>query len=428
MNAREFERALAAADRLGRHGREQVGRLDFEAMEADLLADVEDEPDAAAPFGSRRPRRRPPRLALAGAAIAIAVAIAVVTVLAGGGSEPSSRAYGAELVRFAESTPLLLLEGPDWRVQHVDQEKSREGPEGSMEFITGKPIPYGSTRSTGNIEAGQRVYGLQPPAVRHRKVNLRWRSLRQEDLATAIADRRAYLHGHGKHFVRLPVLGTTAFVDTRAEIFLNQGGPGDREMIALWSEGGDLLELQASVPDQAAFEERLDWLTRVDAQTWLEAMPAAVVKAADFTDTVREMVTDIPVPKTFAISRVPDEGLTTNREGVGSKVAGTVSCLWLRQWGEARRTGDEAARAEAERAMATSRHWKILTDVESTNGYSPLVWEIANAMKRGYWDFHGHHRALLAHAEGLGCARLGLPLVPEKMERQRERGVPSPPN
>lgn len=53
--------------------------------------------------------------------------------------------------------------------------------------------------------------------------------------------------------------------------------------------------------------------------------------------TVREMIADIPLPKSFSISRVPDEGLTTNREGIGSKVAGTVSCLWLRQWGEARR-------------------------------------------------------------------------------------------
>jgi hypothetical protein len=40
-------------------------------------------------------------------------------ILAGGASEHPSRAYGAELVRFAESTPLLLLEGPGWRVQNV---------------------------------------------------------------------------------------------------------------------------------------------------------------------------------------------------------------------------------------------------------------------------------------------------------------------
>ena len=53
-------------------------------------------------------------------------------------------------------------------------------------------------------------------------------------------------------------------------------------MLATWAEGGVVLELQAAVPDLAAMEERLDWVTKVDSQTWLEAMPAKVVKAADF--------------------------------------------------------------------------------------------------------------------------------------------------
>lgn len=424
MNAREIERALVAADPVGVEEREALGRIDFGAMEADLLADVEDEPPAAS-HEPGRTRRRPPRLVLAGAAVAVAAAIALAVVLVGTGSERSSRAYGAELIRFAESTPLLLLEAPGWRVQHVDQEKTREGSEGSMEFVTGKAIPYESIRITGNEKTGERESGMFAPAVRRRRVELSWRHQR---LAEAIAWARKSEHPHGQRWVRLPVLDTIAAVDTRAEFYVNQGGPGNREMRAFWAEDGYTLELRAAVPDQAAFEERLDWLAKVDAQTWLEAMPAAVVKAADFTGTVRGMVKDIPLPKTFAISRVPDEGLTTNREAIGSKVAGTVSCLWLRQWGEARRTGDAAAAAEAERAMATSRHWKVLTDVESTNGYSPLVWEIAAAMKRGYWIYDGHHRDLLAHAEGLGCARLGLPLLPEKMKRQRERGVPPPPD
>jgi hypothetical protein len=49
-------------------------------------------------------------------------------------------------------------------------------------------------------------------------------------------------------------------------------------------------------------------------------------------------------------------------------------------------------------------------------------------MPQGYFDWHGHHRDLLAHAESLGCARLGLPLTPEKMKIQRQRGVPPPPD
>jgi hypothetical protein len=411
MNARQLKQALAAADPVGPEGRARLDRLDFEAMEADLLADAE---SGLPPLPGSEPERRPQRTrrrlapALAGATGVAAVAVAVV--LGTGGGDHPSRAYGAELVRFAESTPLLLLESPGWRVQHVNQEKSRTGSgtsEGSMEFVTGKPIPYESITGWGGVK-NPHEKGMHPPAVRQRLVQLWWRHM---SVAAMVKFQHEEFHPRGQRWVKMPVLGTTATVDTRAEFFVNQGGPGNRTMKAFWREGGYTLEFEAAVPDQAAFEERLAWLTKVDTQSWLEAMPPAVTKAADFKGTVREMVKDIPLPKTFSLSRVPNEGLTTDREAVGSKVAGTVTCLWLQQWDQARRSGDEAAELEAEKAMATSRHWKVLTDVESTNGYSPLVWEVAAAMPKGYVVWAGQHRSLLGKAEGLGCRALGVPLV-----------------
>jgi hypothetical protein len=429
MNAREIERLLAAADPLGRQGREALARLDFEAMETDLLADVEDEP---APQASQpRPARRPlvPRLALAAGALAVAAAIAVAIVFAGGGSDRVARAYGAEVIRFAESTPLLLLEGPDWRVQNVTEQETRGGTSGQMEFVTGKPVPYATLFSKGNVEEGQRVEGLQPASVRQRLVRLEWRDRSAESPGEAIAYLRGGPHPHGRHFVRLPVNETSAFVDTRAEIFENQGGPGDREMVALWSEGGNVLRMVAAVPSLAAMKERLEWVTKVDSQDWLEAMPAKVVKAAEFDRATQAMLRGVPLPKTFSPSRIPDEGLTTTRSQIAGKVATTVACLWFRQWGDAVRTGDSAARAEAERAMATSRHWPLLNPSAGEDpGIASSIYQYAAEMPQGYWDFRGHHRDLLAHAEGMGCARLGLPLLPEKMERQREHGVPPPPD
>ena len=422
MNAREIQRALAAADPVG-GGR--LDGLDFEAMEADLLADIDGE-EAGLAEGPARPHPRR-RLVLALGGAALAIALAAFLIFGGSGSGHPSRAYGADLIRFAESTPLLLLEGPGWRVQEVVEYKTREGNEGQMEFVTGKAVPWGSIRITGNIEEGERESGLQPAAVRQRKVELTWRNVAEESLAQATANLRGRIHPHGKHFVRLPVLGTTAFVDTRSEIFVNQGGPGDREMIALWTEGDHLLQLRASVPDRAAFEERLGWLTKVDSQTWLEAMPAKVVKAADFESTVEEMLKGIPLPQTFALSRIPDEGLTTSRGQVAGLVTNTVACLWFRQWGEAVRSGDTAARTEAEKALMSSPNWPILRQ-ENNGHYQGDIWKFAMAMPQGYWDWHGHHRSLLAHAEGLGCARYGLPLLPSKMKLQRERGAPLPPD
>ncbi|MFP5388469.1 MAG: hypothetical protein ACLGG5_04130, partial [Thermoleophilia bacterium] len=369
-------------------------------------------------------RRRPRRLALALGGAALAVIVAVIVVLAGGGTNRPTPAYGAELVRFAESTPLLLLEATGWRVQNANEYRSREGIEGSMEFVTGKPIPYGSESISGNVKSGERVSGLPPAAVRQRKVELSWR---RENLATAIANRRAYPHPHDNHWVPLPVLETTAHVDTRAEVFVNQGGPGDREMVALWAEDGYLVELRAAVPNQATFEERLGWLTKVDSQAWLDAMPAKVVKAADHEAAVREILEGIPVPSTFRPSRVPDEGLTTARYQVGAQVTATVSCLWFLQWAEARRSGDRGAELEAEKAMATSKHWRILSEMAKDGAYPETIWQLAAEMPSGLWKWNGHEHPLLPRAESLDCARLGLPLLPRKQKLQRERGVPLPP-
>ncbi len=354
----------------------------------------------------------------------LAAATALFVVVAGGGTDRPPRAYGAELVRFAESTPLLLLESPGWRVQDVYEtghsvympRSSRES--GSMEFVTGPAIHQEGIR----VSADGIMAEMAPKSVRQRQVELSWN---RDDLGLA---------GVTVHKpVRVPVLGTTALVDTRAETSyvttkagkrrISWGGPGDRQMVASWKEDGYTLEMRAWVPDLSAFEERLGRLTKVDSQTWLEAMPATVVKAADHDAVVREMLKGIPLPATFKPSRIPNEGLTTNRSQVGGQVTSTVSCLWFRQWGEARRSGDRAAEVEAEKAMATSKHWPVLRQMAMEGG-QPLIWKLAAAMPSGMLNKGPHRWRLLPQAESLGCARLGLPLLARKQKLQRERGAP----
>jgi hypothetical protein len=434
MSDEKFERELRAANPVAK---QTLEALDLAGGEASLGEAIVAEPALAGESVSlaapRRRRRRSFRPLIAGAT-AIAAA-AIVFLATGGASSSPEPAYGAQLVRFAESTPLLLLEGPDWRVENVSQTgqgiylaRTSRGA-GSMEFVTGKPVPDELIRATcvrhvmsksGKFPVckEERATGMLPPSVRHRKVELRWF---HGSLSDALDYAHEISHPHGQSWTKLPVLETTADVDTRAEFFVNLGGPGDRRMTALWSEGGNVLELTAFVPDLAAFEERLDWLTRVDSQTWLDAMPPNVVKAADHDAAVREMLRGIPVPDGFKPSQIPDEGLTTNRDQVAGSVTGIVSCLWFRQWGEARRTGDGAAEAEAEKAMATSKHWPILREMAKDGGYSPLVWQLAAAMPSGMWTRGPHRWRLLPHAEGLGCARWGMPVLPWKQRLQRER-------
>ena len=422
MKTRELKEALVAADPIEPKG---LQGLDTRAMEAELFGDIDGVPPGPL-SGSKAKRNHRGRLVLAFTAAALASAVAVVLLLTGGDAGRTPRAYGAELVRFADSTPLLLLEGPGWRVQDLNEYKGREGTEGFMEFLIGKPIPEETARiivgKTGAREVGSRL----PAAVRQRKVELSWHAGRFEF--------PAQVH----HPIRLPVLGTTALVNTHAErIFfttktgkqvIEPGGPGDRQMAAVWREDGYVLELRAAVPDLAAFEERLGWLTKVDSQTWLDAMPAKVVKAADHDAVVREMLKGIPLPSTFAPLRIPDEGLNTDRSQVAGEVTNTVSCLWFRQWGEARRTGDRAAELEAEEAMSSAPRWPVVRQVEREGGEPETLLKLVKSMPSGVWQFGPHRWRLLPKAEGLGCARLGIPVLPRKMKRQREHGVPPPPN
>jgi hypothetical protein len=420
MNSRELRMSLAAGDPVRQ---DLLDRVDFEALEVELLADLDDEQPAPSPLPAEAPRRVR-RLALA-TGIAVLAAVAAVAVLAGGSSQRASRAYGAELVRFAESTPLLLLEGPGWRVQDLNEYRSREGTQGFMEFVTGKPVPAETFRVTVGENGAVVEEGPLPAAVRQRKVELSWHSGKVEAPARV------------PHPVRLPVLGTTARVNTHAERVISTtkagkqviepGKPGDRRMAATWAEDGYVLELRAAVPDLAALAERLGWLAKVDAQTWLDAMPAKVVKAADREGAVRAMLKGIPLPSTFKASRIPDEGLATDRSQLAGEVTDTVSCLWFRQWGEARRTGDRAAELEAERALAGAPQWPVVRQLEREGGSTETLMKLFKSMPSGVWQFGPHRWRLLPKAEGLGCARLGIPLLPRKIKRQREHGVPPPP-
>jgi hypothetical protein len=333
---------------------------------------------------------------------------------------PPAAALAATPTGSAEEIPYLLLQGPGWRIQHASVERERSGLYGSIEFVTGKPIPYEAIKISG--KAGhEKESGMQPAAERQRRVEVSWR---HEGLAEVVARAHEGQHPHGERWVELPVLGTTAQVDTRAEFWVNQGGPGDRQMTAYWEEGELTFELRAAVPDQAAFEERLGWLTAVDEGAWLAALPRTVVPPSQHDAVVAEMLRGIPTPKTFKPARIEDEGLPTARYQVGADVTGTVACLWLRQWGAARRSGDKAGAAEAVKAMGTSKHWKVLHEMATEGAYPQVLWEIAEAMPSGVWTWAGKTHRLLPHAEGLGCARKGLPLTAKKMKAQRERAKP----
>src|SRR4051794_12543958 len=136
--------------------------------------------DAAS--GTRRWRSWHRGRIVLGSATAIALAALAIVILAAGGASAPAPAYGAELMRFAESTPLLLLEEPGWRVAYVNENRRGPGipPEGEMEFVTGSQATLAA-----HLTRTQAKHHVLPPAVlknRQSRVELTWKDSRRSKL------------------------------------------------------------------------------------------------------------------------------------------------------------------------------------------------------------------------------------------------------
>jgi hypothetical protein len=414
MNDNWIDLELREANPLARRRLAALDLGDAEAAlgEALLANPANAEESELAGSQSRYRRRRPRRFLLVGGAVTAAALAVVLLVTGGGGTGSPSRAYGAEVVRFVKSTPLLLLEGPGWRVENTWEEVNGEG---QTEFITGSPAPPGTLMTREKRKRGITV----TPGVIHerlRRVELTWHDSKQVKLvwhdgrlgksfySPSLGQTVTIYEPHPRLIFRttIPALGAKAFVDPRAEYRPIQGGSGDRLMVAIWEEDGHLLELRTSVPSLAAFRERLGWLHRVGAETWLNAMPAKVVKAAEYGATVHQMLRGIPLPPGFDPRKIPNLRLTTSRYQVGAAVGGTVACAWFRYWGKARADHDAAATQEAERVLRRSESdWPIFRQMSKQGAYPAMVVQYAEAMPSGQW--YGKPLLAAVNSEGGMC-------------------------
>ena len=309
----------------------------------------------------RRLRSGRPRLLL-GLAGATAAAVAIVVLVVGGGndSQPPQPDFSANLVRYAESTPLLLLELPGWHVQYLEQQSSGSG-----------DIRFGADKGR-----------------RHQK----WMRLFWLPANGPGVNWHAFLHPTvdrtpGRRFTtRLEALGVTAHVDTRAESAPQYGSPGDHEMSAAWKENGRIIFLVTRVPDVGTFLERIEGLRKVDAQTWLAAMPASVIKPMEYAPTVNEMLKGVPLPPGFDPSSIPPPRPLRGPLPGGRRGRRQGRLRLVPQLGEARAAGDAAAEAKAERVLLRSEEqWPIFREMAKEGAYPATVIEYARKLKSGSW-------------------------------------------
>ena len=358
MTDYEIDALVAAANPIGEQALMAYPLAGAELALRDAIVQDGDTP-AALPLPSRRWLPRPRRLA---ASFAVAAcAIAGFLALGGRDGATSGTAWAAPLVHLAESSPLLLLDQPGWTVTRADESDAVEG---EMTFTHADAGGPGRTA-----------------ALNWRRGSLAsWQQDRAKDMAL---------------LVHHTVLGQPAQVTQYPEY------QGTKDFTAIWPESSRVLEFRAVADSLAAFEQMLDSLKRVDVDTWLSAMPASVVKSANRSSVVKDMLADIPLPPGFDATSLENKPLVSDRYQLGAQVAGAVACIWIDRWAAARKRGDSAAAKAAADAMQTSHNWKILIEMQKDGAYPEVLWGYADAMRGdGLW----YGRPLKGDAaSGLGC-------------------------
>lgn len=316
---------------------------------ASLLAEI---------AGARRPRRWTRRRLLpiaAPAVVAVIVAVVVGITLSGREEE---QAWAAALVRVAEAAPRLLVDEPGWEVSRADQ---------------------------FSVD-----YGEMTLADGERELDIKWLPAGEHEQALE------------KRIAEMDDLGTAPAADADARVFRYLG---TNDFTAVWLRGDYTVEARGVAPDADAFRAILASLHEVDVDTWLSAMPESVVKPASQAEVVNEMLADIPLPPGFDSATIPTTDAVRDRYQLGAQVASTVACAWIDRWVAAHRAGDETGAREAADAMATSRTWAVLIEMDDEGAYSEVLWEYAAAMATNASVSGGNQGVTIeeSYASALGC-------------------------
>jgi hypothetical protein len=389
MRKKDVKAGIAAANPFDG---QRVADLSLGGAEDELLAGIlVESPQAPRHTASARPGR-PGRLALAAVLGAGLVAFFLVSGSGGHPAVEPTSAYAAEVVRYADSAPRLLIGAPGWRIEGL-QAGDREG---EMQFVHGDaPMPEEVVTVTGG-----KAYGRLPAAIRQREVELTWVPTSLVSLASRVRER-----ANGAQ-----VATTAPVLDTTAKVFQYPGSkPGDLEVTSLWREGDLVVEYRAPVPTMAAFKAQLASLEKVDTEAWLAAMPPSVVRPAEFAPTVHRMLQGVVVPPGFTADDVVTTSVPTDRYQLGAGVASAVSCTWFARWAAGRRSGDHAEVRAAVAAMASAKDWPVIRQMAGEGAYGQILNSLATAMPKG----SVYKQRPLEHdvESAFGCGRLlGIPI------------------
>jgi hypothetical protein len=344
----------------------QVEALDLGAVEAELRSAI-----LARTRGTPRRRARAPRLlalvprrrSLRWSLVAVAaaaLALAGVSLTRDGGFKTGpDRVFAAGALRVADAVPRIAIGAPGWHVERVDVLTVQRG---EVEL------------TNGTVEA-----------------ELRWQP--SDEHAAVVADRAV----GSEEIDGVEVLGAPARafrynlrIDNYTVVWLNGGYSLELQVqphvgTIRVDAGQGQTPVQPAVPAISRQEllALIGSLKLVSVDEWLGAMPASLVRPADTQTAVERMVSDMTLPDGFDVAALADQQSLRDRYQLGAKVAGAVACDWIGRWMRASQSGDDAAAAQAADALAGSRDWAILHEMEREGDYPEVLWRLTDAIATG---------------------------------------------
>jgi hypothetical protein len=283
----------------------------------------------------RRRRRRPPLAGLLAPVVAAAAAGVALVVVPGGGEDREVPAPAGQALHADGGEPPRLLLGGGWKVARVDQWKPDRG---EMTF-----------------------------ARDGRELRLTWGPT--EELIAGIPP-------EGKVEGARPELEFGTAEGFRAEVWR---GPADR-YTATWADGDTTLVAQGEGESAAGFAGLVQSLREVGVEEWRRAVPATAVRPPERAGTVDEMLAGLPLPPGLDAEALRSSTATRDRYQLGAQVAGAVACGWIAEWAGAKAAGDDARVQRAVTALASSRDWAVLRQMDAEGDYPEVVWQYADAV------------------------------------------------
>ncbi|MFF0153890.1 hypothetical protein [Micromonospora sp. NPDC005203] len=332
---------------------EVIAHLDGVAQ--DLLEEIMSTPVLESVIEPPERRRSRPRRRLLGGLATAGVAAAVLAVAFGtaivqtdqpGGKEaapeprsssvaPGRTAYSAMVLKAAEENPRLLIDQPGWKATSADGFAEREG---SITYSNGA-----------------------------RSIRMSWYKATEYD---------------GRYKDRLQTSKPEPVQVDRWPGHLFRYSEREFEVI-LQPRDGSMVEVRtASAYTRADFDRVLASVIRVDARTWLAALPAEIVTPELVDERRAAVLADVPLPPGFDPATLHVEGVNDSYQ-FGIQVLGPVGCAWITEWTRAKKSGDDAALRRAADALRGSHNWKALQQIDKDGDWAEGLWEIADTVAAG---------------------------------------------